>query len=168
MTVDKLFIAPHCDDETLFGSFILLREHPQVVIVMPESEDRKVETIQAMHVLGQMPPLFLDVPTKSGYVPVRDALKIFTVTGSVWAPAPEISGGNIDHNTVSRVATTIWPDAYLYTTYSQAGKSRTSKPIEPHPDWIRLKHLALACYVSQIEAPACREHFLRDIREYLC
>src|SRR6266446_3070448 len=51
----SVFLAPHSDDETLFGSFTLLREKPIVVVCFDRSFDepgRMQETWEATRILG--------------------------------------------------------------------------------------------------------------------
>ncbi|MCL4419163.1 PIG-L family deacetylase, partial [Patescibacteria group bacterium] len=67
----SLFLAPHSDDEALFGSFIIQRTKPLVVIVTDGTsharkfgvsiEQRRQESRNAMAVLG-VEVVFIGIP----------------------------------------------------------------------------------------------------------
>lgn len=173
----KLFISPHNDDETLFGAFTLLRERPMVLIVTDSARqkakgitayERHQESRAALAILGvQMG--FLGIPDDLLELPelqykVLKFIQDFGPFEAIFLPAFE-SGGNVDHNVVSRICVPgLTPTRYL--TYTAAGKSRSEKMVPFEPGWPLLKLQALACYRSQIFEPSTRDHFLRDQYEY--
>jgi hypothetical protein len=53
-----------------------------------------------------------------------------------------------------------------YLTYTAAGKQTDGRSVPYEPEWIGLKHRALACYRSQFEQPGRAVHFLRDQSEF--
>ncbi len=94
----------------------------------------------------------------------------------IFAPAWEANGHD-QHNEVATAASALvarWNDGKppvlkqtRYLTYTRHnGKSRSGMPVPATPEMIRRKHLALACYKSQIENPMTREWFMKDLEEY--
>ncbi len=164
----NLFLAPHHDDETLFGAYTLLRFRPLVLVCFPGSARfgstnvRQAETAAAMRILGcEWAPAYED---PDGYVGVLERLD----PDRVWAPLPE-ADGHSDHNAVGETALRLWPDrTTLYATYTLAGgKTESGERVDVEPGWEDLKRRALACYVSQIEHAGTRPHFERSRDEYL-
>jgi LmbE family N-acetylglucosaminyl deacetylase len=176
----RLFLAPHNDDETLFGALSIQREQPLVVVVFEAylqgkrgalitPQQRRNETLAAMKILGvhvEFMGLRDDVVIEPTFLANDFCLKFKDrQIESVFAPAIEI-GGNVHHNLVGQAANLQWPGIVRhYTTYTSAGKSR-GYPVPKQPDWIAKKLRALACYESQIAEPSTQEHFMRDIYEY--
>lgn len=176
-----LFLSPHCDDETLFGSFTIQKHNPLVVIVFDghiqaqrgepiTAQQRRAESLAAMNELEVMPPLFLGYPdTDDSPASLSDSLRSLIdrhQPKKVWAPAVE-DGGHLQHNLVGRLTRELFPSMIHYMTYTRtAGKSR-GIAVRPAPEMIRRKLRALACYESQITLANCREHFLRDLAEYV-
>lgn len=183
-----LFLAPHNDDEVLFGTFTLLRYRPHVVICfrsermadprypggMPvTAEERERETAEAMQILGcnwtQWPigdhkPNAEEV--EAWMIGLRDP------SGAddwdiVFSPAFE-EDGHVDHNMVSLVADSVFGDCSIinYLTYTNGGRSR-GEEVSYEPEWVALKHAALSCYRTQAAHPMTRAHFLGDIHEYV-
>lgn len=190
MRAMNLFISPHNDDETLFGAYTLCREREtiQVVIVFDgyvqiarghttaTHLQRREETRAALRELGVVAsPIFLEFndtdpdPWKEvrlQFMKLRSAFDPVTV----YAPYVEPHGlGHPQHDAVGNIAMLVWNQSVRrYLTYSTQGKSRSlGSQQTPEPDWIIRKHRALACYKSQVEVPNCREHFERDLREYV-
>lgn len=174
----KVFISPHCDDETLFGAFTILREQPIVVIVFDSVVQyqrgtgitgpmRRNETIAAMEILGAE-VRFLQYSDAERNPNLNDGLIPYLEAEEVWAPAFE-EGGHPQHNLVARWVRGAWinkPEAVThYMTYTTAGKS-TGRPVPIEDGWLSKKFAALSCYQSQIDLPNTREHFLREQREY--
>lgn len=92
----------------------------------------------------------------------------------IFAPAWE-ENGHEQHNQVATAATAMiqrwhWTkrvEQTRYLTYTRHnGKSRSGMPVPATPEMIRRKHLAMACYKSQIENPSTREWFMKDLEEY--
>ncbi len=175
----KLFLAPHNDDEALFGAFTILREHPVIVIVTDSyvqqqrggkgtASERRRETLDAMNMLLPEPQVvFLserdDRPDFSAVA--RFLQSEFTDVEAVYAPAIE-EGGHAQHNAVGMVAKEVFPGKVThYMTYTNRGKSQ-GIPVHVEPHWPMLKLKALACYESQIMLPATQPHFMRDLWEY--
>lgn len=125
----KLLLSPHNDDETLFASYIILRESPLVVTVLdgahkrhnPTPEARVVESKNAMKVLGadyEHLWLPLDAPAWQESAALRiEGLDLVDVE-HVWAPFPE-PGGHRHHNRLGELATRLWPGKVsFYSTYT--------------------------------------------------
>lgn len=185
--MSHLFLAPHNDDETLFGSFTLLRHQPFVVICLRSFRmadpaypggmpigyhTRELETELAMTVLGcqwMQWELSDDEPNWDALHVKLEQLRDGRIDWSaVHAPEWEV-GGHDQHNRISELALEVFgPDCVrTYLTYTASGKSRWGMEVSWEPEWIPLKHQALACYKSQAMHPATRSHFLDDIREYV-
>jgi LmbE family N-acetylglucosaminyl deacetylase len=184
-----LFLAPHNDDEVLFGAFSILREKPDVVVVLRSMlqqlrgrdivySQREQETRDAMNVLGissgcvgQMYGRgFTDDAPDWDYV--RAALgELVPNYGHVYAPAPyESTGGHPHHDAIGKIALRLWGENHvtLYHTY-QDGVGRVESPHAVpilDNDWIRRKLLALACYESQIREPSTGHHFAAALTEW--
>lgn len=156
----KLFLAPHSDDETLFGAFTVLRERPLVAVVMQMEPERRKESRAATQILRAKID-FLDWKQER---PLVELLRTFGQPEMVYAPASE-ERGNTDHNTVSEAARRAFEHVTYYLTYTEAGKS-TGTPVPFEPGWPLLKLKALACYESQINRASCQPHFLREQMEY--
>lgn len=173
----KIFVSPHNDDETLFGTFTILREKPLVVVVFDSYvqtnrglagtwQERRAETEAAMEILG-VGVQFLGFRDDDGTVTpdaIGKRLDYFHGTQE-FLPAFE-RDGHYHHNTVALART----QATRYLTYTTAGKSVSNcrVPIED-PNWIELKLKALSCYKSQFNLDprmGCWPHFLRDQTEY--
>src|SRR5689334_950672 len=124
----KLFIAPHNDDESLFGAFTLMREHPLVVVVTDSykqhdrgesvtADQRWEETKSALSLIGCAAiRLGIRDDVIDGWS-VNEKLKRFVGFEVVYAPA--IQGGNPHHDLVGTIAKEIFGDKVkAYTTYS--------------------------------------------------
>ena len=186
--MSHLFLAPHNDDETLFGSFTLLRYRPHVVVCLRSFRmaspsypgkmpvdffTREFETEMAMKTFGCTWEqwTYSDVDPEwdelTAHLRVLDGQTLDPRWNRVFAPAFEI-GGNEQHNVIANIANSVFGDRVTsYLTYTASGKSRHGTEVEFEPEWIPLKHHALACYKTQAMHPATRAHFLTDIREYI-
>jgi LmbE family N-acetylglucosaminyl deacetylase len=171
----KLLLAPHCDDETLFASYILLREQPKVAVCfngrrarhLPRDSEREQETVNAMQVLG------CDVVFCRATCDPADWYELETALAPirperVWAPLPE-PGGNLGHNGVGNLAAMLWPGLVRYYTTYGAGNERTTigKPFPTDPSWPDKKLKAMSCYASQRMKPDTAFHFTRPLDEYV-
>jgi LmbE family N-acetylglucosaminyl deacetylase len=166
----KLFISPHNDDETLFGAFTLLREHPLVLVVTDSyiqfnrgdgisARQRRDETIEAMHILG-CSTFFAGL--RDDQLDEQSLRKLFeSLTGfeEVYVPMP-YQNGNPHHNLIGQIASVILPHTTFYATYTKDNLYKTGKTeIEPKPDELELKFRALQCYKTQLNLPSTRPHF---------
>ena len=172
----NLFLSPHNDDEALFGSYILLRYKPLVVVCfrgrrarhLPGPEVRNAETAAAMKILGCDHQCLGVICDPSNWNRLERLLKAYEPE-RVWAPLPEPEG-HLDHNGVGELALKLWPGRVsLYATYSHNGDTRTQTgtAIEPDPSWPELKRKALKCYRSQRAKPDTAFHFERPLAEYV-
>jgi len=178
--MNKLFLAPHSDDETLFGAYTLMREKPLVVIVTDSwiqyfrdtgitADQRWNETVEAMKILG-CPVIRLGI--RDDVIDewsVNDKLSRFVGFETVYAPA--IQGGNPHHDLIGKVASKLFTtNLTTYATYTTTDLHTTgSKEIIPTPEEIEMKNKALACYISQLNLPATAPHFaaVRNLSEWL-
>lgn len=167
----SLFIAPHNDDETLFGAFTLLREKPLVLIVTDSYiqykrgdgvtwADRRMETSKAMYMLG-CPLNFLGLPDNElREIDIKNKLDSFEGFETIYAPKP-YENGNPHHNMIGEVAKELFGDKVIfYSTYTKDNLYMTGKTeIVPTDEELELKNRALECYKSQLSLPSTRPHF---------
>ena len=186
----KLFVSPHCDDETLFGAFTILREQPYVMIVYDgyvqqnrglsvTPMERRQESIAALNILGipMNKILFCALDDSKEYTEREIGERLITgcliadfQPEEIFMPAHELRGHR-HHNLVARAGLLeILPKITRYMTYTDHGKSVSNKPvIVENPLWIARKLLALACYTSQMSLDprmGCWPHFLRSQEEF--
>lgn len=186
----SIFLAPHNlgDDETLFGSFLIMRFQPRVVVLFKSSKQavvgvtdvmREWETHMALSGLtygntfeweqGTIPDSISDAEAIG---PLRESLARYAEKFEhAFAPAFE-EGGHEQHNLVAEIALEAFGEDRLtrYLTYRRGHARSTSEFEVPfEPDWPAFKLVALGCYVSQIALPATAPWFLDylDVREYL-
>ncbi len=166
----KLFLAPHSDDETLFGAYTLMREKPLVVIVTDSwlqffrntgitADQRWNETVEAMKILG-CPVVRLGI--RDDVIDewsVKDKLCRFANFERIYAPA--VQGGNPHHDLIGEVAKYLFGSrATQYSTYSKDELYiKGSFELVPTPEEIELKNKALDCYVTQLNLEATKPHF---------
>jgi LmbE family N-acetylglucosaminyl deacetylase len=163
----SVFIAPHCDDEALFGAFTLLRENPLVVVCFNGPDGiRADETRAGCRALGVDDVHFLGIdehnPDPSA---LFNGLLQFSDFDKGYIPRWEEKGQR-HHNMVSVAGALALKNATRYLTYSERGKSCDGREVRFELDWLRLKLIALACYRSQMARAETVEHFIRDQREY--
>jgi len=133
MKKHKVWLAPHNDDEALFGAFTIMREKPLVVIVTDSyiqysrgdgitAKQRRLETKRAMKKLG-VEIYFLGIPddnlTKGILVDVLNAAPEKIRKAKV-VFAPMIEGGNRIHDIVGKVANEMFSNVLHYSTYTKA------------------------------------------------
>lgn len=159
----SVFLAPHCDDEVLFGAFTLLRENPLVVVIYDCGPEREAETETAIKTLG-CDAEYWRVPLDVDEAWLAEQINAI-ITDRLYAPLPE-KGGQPQHNLVGRLALNSGKQVVSYLTYTDAGKSDHGTQVPFELDWIRLKLLALACYPSQSGHSSHAPHFIRDQTEY--
>lgn len=175
-----LLLSPHNDDETLFAAYSCLARRPHVIVCLysvlqerrggPDASVRMSETEAAMKILGCSWEQwqFSDaerVPRNTVEIWLRNLLEKYE---TVIAPAVH-EGGHEHHNLIGELALEVWgPENVLpYTTYIRGrGRISGSRPIDPDPEWIAKKHLALACYPSQIAGHDTRGWFTGDLAEW--
>ncbi len=170
---DIIFLAPHNDDESLFGAFTLMRLKPLVIIVtdsfiQPErggineayctAEARRQETIEAMKLVG-CPVLFMGIKdTELDEDNLRERLKLFHPE-TIYVPA--IQGGNPQHDLIGRVAMDIFgKKCERYTTYTRDQLYTVGGwEIKPTQQELELKNKMLDCYKTQLALPSTAPHF---------
>lgn len=167
---NNIFLAPHNDDESLFGALTLIRKKPLVVVItdsyiQPERGDagcdattRRLETINAC-AIAECPVVFLGIKdTELTEEILRQRLKPFNPE-TIYAPA--IQGGNAQHDMVGRVAKELFgADCQFYTTYTKTELYTTGTiEIKPVHDELEIKDRMLACYKSQLSLPSTQPHF---------
>jgi LmbE family N-acetylglucosaminyl deacetylase len=177
-----LFLAPHNDDETLFGAFTLLRERPHVVVCLRSIRqelrgtgvthaERERETENALRVLGVESWEQWTFPDDDPpWVEIGERfVQLASGARRVYAPAYE-RRGHEHHNRIARLAGRAFPAETLtpYLTYTAGGRSHSRREVPYEPEWVHLKLRALACYRSQIVVPETWTtlHFVGDQREY--
>lgn len=175
----KLFIAPHNDDECLFGAFTIMREKPIVLVVTESYRQaergglptvRRNESIAAMEILGA-PVMFLGIPDarldEEGLV---ERLSVMESSGSfdkVFAPAYYING-NPDHNIVSKAAERVFGERVVYYSTYRLDDLEPKGDIEivPTDEEARIKDRALDCYHSQLALNPAHFEAVRGKNEY--
>ncbi len=170
---DVIFLAPHQDDESLFGAYTLMRHKPLVISItdswiQPDrgglyagctAYTRQQETIAAMKLAG-CPVVFLGIPDKElREERLRERLQFFNPE-TIYIPA--LQGGNAQHDLVNKVALELFGRnrCEQYSTYS---KTQLYIPegyeIKPTQIEMELKNKMLDCYTSQINLPSTAPHF---------
>jgi len=176
----KLFIAPHDDDQVLFGAFTLIREKPLVAVVTDSwlqwsrdnditADQRWQETVEAMKILDCAA---IRLGIRDDVIEewaVKDKLSRFVGFDEVYAPA--IQDGNPHHDLVGRIAQELFGDKVKrYATYT---KDQFFTPgtieIKPTPEELELKNKALACFITQINYAPTKGHFeaVKNLSEWL-
>lgn len=177
---DIVFLAPHNDDEALYGAYTLMRHKPLVIIVtdsyiQPERGDigcdadtRRKETIAAMKLVG-CPVLFLGIKdTELTEELLRERLSGLNPE-TIYIPA--IQGGNPQHDLIGKVGLDMFGKACeRYCTYTKT-ELHTIGGWELKPTYaeMKLKNQMLDCYKSQLELPSTKPHFdaVRNQSEWL-
>jgi LmbE family N-acetylglucosaminyl deacetylase len=157
--MNPLFVAPHPDDESLFGAYIVMQHKCDVAVMIDEKTmpETIAECVQACYVLGAQSVIF-----------VTKVSQINPAYRRVFAPALE--GGHKKHDQVFHDCCSHFPEIALkfYATY---GKDKSVPPagrikMDPTPAMQSKKLEALACYKTQIELS--NVHFaLEDKSEWL-
>jgi LmbE family N-acetylglucosaminyl deacetylase len=166
MAERRVFLSPHPDDETLFGTFTLLREKPLVVCVLSCGAHRAAEFANAMAVLnvedigvwGAYPE------TAPDWTAIRE--RILALNADHLYVPDYHPDGNEHHNALAMAAAGAAPRVTHYLTYTPSGKQRDGTPVPYEPAWIGLKLRALACYPSQYGQASHAPHFMRGLDEY--
>jgi len=181
----SVFLAPHNDDETLFGAGLLMRHQPFVVVCLRSMVQeqrgtgirfgqREAETDTALTELGQARwdqwELTDDLPVAQ--LSIRLGKKIEGLTADFdhcFAPAVE-AWGHEHHNLIGELAVETFGSERVtrYLTYTRLhGRSTDGMEVPFEPWMVERKLRALACYRSQILEPSCTEHFVGGIREHV-
>lgn len=159
-----VFLAPHPDDDALFGAFTILRFKPLVVCVLACGTARETEFRNACDALGVPHDQWPYPETAPDWQAIRDrieALDADVIYAPAWAAL-----GNRDHNQIAQIADDTHPGRVIhYCTYTSEGK-QTGTPVAYEPEWVPLKLRALACYPTQSGHPSHAPHFIRDQTEY--
>lgn len=152
----KLFLAPHNDDECLFGLDILIEERPLVVIVTHSTLqgdngfERALESYKAIKDLGlSICYLQIDEDKLTEEV-LAEKLGKFYTTDVVYIPK---QSDNEQHNLVRETAKKIFRNTYEYDNYFNGVVSKETK----YPD---IKKQVLKHYKTQIENPLTKHYFI--------
>lgn len=179
-TID-IFFSPHPDDEALFGSYIIQRLKPRVIVCTDGTthekkfgisvNTRRLESIEAMDIFGVRVE-FLGIPEDElTHENLREKLSTYYTLqdykiGKVFAPKKQ--GGQPQHDIVSDVIVEMFPQTIFYSTYSKASLLPTGEmAILPTEEEKKLKDQALSRYVTQLRINS--EHFgaVRGQPEYI-
>lgn len=164
----KIFLAPHNDDEVLFGAYTLLSAKPLVIICTDSyiqldrgdnvtKEERIEETKKAMDILG-IDVEFLHIPDNQITEELlEEKLKNYKAD-IVFAPAIE-DGGNPIHNMVGKIAKKLFNTRHYMTYTKDNTKTKGSIMIYPNEEEKELKQKALSCYPSQMKISTTRPFF---------
>lgn len=183
----NVFIAPHNDDEALFGSYIIQTYKPLVIVVTASfiqyergekacsAAARNAESLAACAILGADVE-FLNIPDNCDdaelkrVLTLKLGLRMLAVDNleTVFAPAVE-EGGNFQHNLIgSRIAALYPKQVRHYYTYTRE-RDFPMGPVKVNvTEEMKAKKLeALKCYTSQW-ANVCRMYFEQPQKdEYL-
>lgn len=165
----RILLSPHCDDETLFAAFTILKYRPRIVICCSRSDGdygdvlvREAETREAMSILGGDPVEFWP----GDYLVDRMRNLDLNVKPSL-VFAPNIIASHPDHYAVAEAAAQVF-GARLRTYHTYAGgRVRDGREAPYESGWVQAKLRALARYESQAAHPRAGAFFLDDQREYL-
>lgn len=167
----NIFLAPHNDDETLFGSYIIQRTKPLVIVATDgtthekfgvSAKNRQEESIEAAKMHGVDVEFFhLDEQNLTRNVLMS---KLWALSerfepeeiDHVFAPAKQ--GGHAQHDLLSDCVTDIFEHILYYSTYAKRDLTPVGEmPINPTIEEKRIKEAALLCYPSQLRINP--EHF---------
>jgi LmbE family N-acetylglucosaminyl deacetylase len=180
-----LFLSPHHDDETLFGSYTLIAHRPYVFFcTAPFKQEslgvtfaQRVEeagcALKELGIHSWSQSLGRDVDSYELLLGILDDdfknLDTVLRPERVWAPDVE-QGGHEQHNLVGSVALDVFGDrVHSYLTYVR-GQMRTRGTEVPfEPQWVSRKLRALAYYESQIALVGNTQPWFMDdtLREYV-
>ncbi len=180
-----LFLAPHNDDESLFGAFTIQRQRAHVVTVLrsfyqaerwPAAdygfERREAETKAALAELGATGEQWDHDDRDPDWRDIGTQLRLLDLDARGWsvvyAPFPEAVDGHEQHDQLGRIAYDVWPTSVVfYTTYTRQNGRTVGERFDPTPGEIAGKLRAMAHYGSQLENWLTRPHFMRRLDEYL-
>ncbi len=158
----NVLISPHSDDETLWCSFTIQREHPIIVIVYDsyiqvmrgnkecDHLTRRQETLNALHCLVEdyrikfceMPDNLIHSPST---IAAAIASRLFNGSGyyaddiigsqsidRVWAPAQE-EGGHLHHNLVAKAASELFSREQITRYLTYTDKGKSRSSTQVSP-----------------------------------
>lgn len=172
----KLFLAPHQDDESLFGAYTLMREKPMVIFctipVIQEKRgqatknERLSEAHGAINLLGLNYDTLNILDEELTKENLTAALKPFVqLYDSVYAPA--IEGYQKQHDLIGKVAGALWDNVTHYMTYTKEDlHTKGPTVITPTQEEKDMKNKMLDCYQSQIKINAPHFAAVRNLPEY--
>lgn len=152
----KLFLAPHNDDEALFGLDILIEEKPLVIIIThakyqgDNGYERAMESYRAVKELGLSVCFLMIDEDKLTEEALIDKLRHFYTTDVVYAPD---TSDNEQHNLVKKVADELFVNVYHYKNYLDGVVNKETK----YPE---VKKKILSNYKTQINYPDTAHYFL--------
>jgi LmbE family N-acetylglucosaminyl deacetylase len=175
-----IFLAPHNDDECLWGGFLLQIHRPRVIVVLRSFlqervgiryEEREAETTAALYVLGCAYEQWSYRDDDPDWPAIADRVERLANTyDRCFAPAVE-DGGHEQHSRVGEIAMRAFgvDRVTRYLTYRRGhGKSTSGCPVEPAAGMVAAKLRALACYETQMRPETgCLPWFMGDVREYV-
>lgn len=180
------------DDETLFGSFTIVRYRPRVIVCLrsrlQENRgtgvtyfDRELETAAALEALGQHDARTGGIDFEQWNHPddepdwnaLEAQLRALAISAPqehwdrVFAPAVE-EGGHPHHSRIGELADDVFgaQNVTHYLTYVNGRGRSEGRLVEWENSWIELKLRALACYRSQIELHSTGHHFMQALHEW--
>lgn len=178
-----LFIAPHNDDEALFGAYIIQTYNPLVVVLTDSyiqyergekqchKDIRTAESAAAMQILGAE-VVFCHIPDKEFNAERCEAALlpyVPTLYNNVFSPSPT-EGGNWMHDITGQVADKLFPGvSWHYSTYTKSREYPAGHTlIHPTEEMKARKLQAIQCYQSQM-TNVCRMYLTTPHKdEYLC
>jgi len=173
----KIFLAPHNDDETLFGAYIIMKEKPFVVICTDSHSKekniivtRRNESREAMDILGAE-VWFLGIPNFADAKMFRAMLEIrlSRLDNVETVYAPNIDSSNIHHKVLGEVAKELFDNVIFYDTYKDSyGTTGIGKKVKHTAKMKLLKTKAMLKYKSQIEKEITKKYFSEVWDEYTC
>lgn len=181
-----LFISPHDDDATLFGAFSVMADDCDVLVVYDsyvqvargaewcDKETRERETVESLAELGISKEKIFRARLRDDavYPDFEPAIQGIHGYDRFYVPKHADEGhaqhNDVNHWVMAAIKKLTPPRSVLfYGTYTPAGKMVLARGVVPTPEMIQRKLRALACYGSQIRLENCRDHFMRDLREYV-
>jgi len=164
-----LVLEPHNDDAALFSAFNAIRTRAHIVTVLASSVERTAESAAAAAIFGCSYEQWPEPDDAPDWKAVARMLLVHDSDHApeiVFAPWPESSGGNEQHNMVGRLAEQVYGDRVtFYTTYRTGAPRTTGTPVPYEREWVLMKLRALACFESQIRSGPVRffaEHSLLE------
>lgn len=152
----KIFLAPHCDDEILFGLDILVEEKPLVIIITHATEqgdngyERALESYRAIKDLGLSICYLQIMENELTDEVLEKKLEPFKTEGTVYVPD---TSDNEQHNLVKRVAEKIFNNISYYNNYLNG-------VVNKETDYPELKKEILKHYTTQINNKDTAHYFV--------
>lgn len=181
--MNALLLEPHQDDATLFAAFTCLRYKPKVITILGSKlqEDRgtgitngvrELENHNALAELGcvighEQWPERDNAPDWDATYARLHRVNLGTHYEVVFAPAIE-DGGHEQHTAVGELALGVFGERVQhYLTYKRGHGKTKGKLVEYEPEWVSIKHRALAWHESQIAERTTQSWFMGDLYEYM-